>query len=358
MILSYDSCATAAEKIRWISFPDPVLEVNGLPWFGENAPELFRLPKRLRESVRLPVWNLAMSPSGGRIRMRSDCTSLFIRLEYPDLSRMHNMHTYGQSGVDLYIDGVYVRTAIPTDSVFVEFSYFDGIGSRIRDLTLYLPLYKGVRVIALGVNPEAQFQSPPPYIPAKPVVYYGTSITQGGCASRSGMSYPSIIGRKLNIDFVNLGFSGNGRGDPEVARAMTEIDAACYVLDFGLNNRTADSLAMVFGPFLEILRKAKPETPIIAISPPHYTNGFPFYTDNPNNRRMRDVIHAEVARRSKAGDTRLVFVDGFDLLGPDLADGVVDGGHPNDLGFQAMADRLMPTLIRILNLPDAERLIK
>ncbi len=340
----------AAEPTRWITFPDAVFEVDGLPWFSENAPDLFRLPKRLKDVVRPPVWSLATHPSGGRIRFRSDCTTLRIRLEYPDLSRMQNMHTYGQSGVDLYIDGHYVRTAIPSDTTYVEFTYFEGIGKRTRDLTLYLSLYKGVRVHAIGVNPEAQIQPHPPFILDKPVVYYGTSITQGGCASRPGMSYPAIIGRELNIDYVNLGFSGNGKGDPEVARAMTEIDAACYVLDFGLNNRTADSLAVVFGPFLDILRREKPEIPVIAVSPPHYTQGFPFYTDNPNNSRMRDVILEEIATRIRRGDRLLYFVDGYDLLGPELADGVVDGGHPNDLGFRAMADGLIPTIVRVLNL--------
>ena len=347
------SSLNAAETVRWISFPDPAFEVNGLPWFSENAPDLFRLPKRLKDRVRPPVWSLATNPSGGRIRFRSDCTTLCIRLEYPDLSRMQNMHTYGQSGVDLYIDGNYVRTAIPADSTFVEFSYFEGIGKRTRDLTIYLSLYKGVKVLAIGVNPEARIMPHPPFILDKPVVYYGTSITQGGCASRPGMSYQAMIGRDLNIDFVNLGFSGNGRGEPELARAMTEIDAACYVLDFGLNNRTADSLALVFGPFLDILRREKPGTPVIAVSPPHYTNGFWFFNDNPNNREMRDVIQGAVADRIRKGDRLLYFVDGFDLLGPELADGVVDGGHPNDLGFRAMADGLIPTLIRVLNLADS-----
>lgn len=358
LLLFLYSSLTAADNIRWIEFPDPAFKVNGLAWFSENTPDLFRLPKRIKSELRPSLWDLAKMPSGGRIRFRSACTSLYIRLEYPDLTRMRNMHNYGQSGLDLYIDGHYVRTASPNKETTVEYKYFDGIGKRMRNLTIYLPIYKGVKVKAIGVNPEAEIVPPLPYILDKPVVYYGTSITQGGCASRSGMSYQAILGRKLNIDFVNLGFSGNGKGDPEVARAMTEIDAECYVLDFGLNNGTAEAVAEVYAPFIEILRQSKPDIPIISISPTYYTREFYFYTDLPTNSEMREVIQGEIARRIRNGDKNIYFVDGYDLLGPDLADGLVDAGHPNDLGFQAIADRLMSTLIRVLNLPDATPLIR
>ena len=357
-ILFLSNSLYGEDNINWISFPDPVFEINGLAWFNENSPDLYRLPIRMKEKVRPPVWSLAQQTSGGRIRFRSDCTTLAIRLEYPDLSRMQNMHTFGQSGVDLYIDGHYVRTAIPNKSTDVEFYYFKNIAKREREITLYLPLYKGVKVLQIGMNKGAEISPAQPFILDKPVVYYGTSITQGGCASRSGMSYQAILSRRLNLDFVNLGFSGNGKGDPELAEAMTEIDASCYVLDFGLNNGSAESLAKVYGPFLDILRRAKPEILIIAISPPYYTQGFLFYTDDQRNSEMRDVIRNEVARRIAAGDKNILFVDGFELLGPDLVDGLVDGGHPNDLGFQAMADRLIPTMVRVLGLASVKTLFK
>src|SRR5208283_5052762 len=106
-----------------------------------------------------------------------------------------------------------------------------------------------------------------PWALPRPVVFYGTSITQGGCASRSGMSYQAILGRMLNIDFVNLGFSGNGMGEPEMAQAVGDIDAACYVLDFGQNNQKVEALEKVYAPFLATLRAKHPDTPILAITP-------------------------------------------------------------------------------------------
>ena len=127
-----------------------------------------------------------------------------------------------------------------------------------RDITLYLPLYMPVKVLGIGVDTEARVAPAKPFALAKPVVFYGTSITQGGCASRPGMSYEAILGRRLNIDFVNLGFSGNGLGEPEVARAVAEIDAAGFVLDFGANHKTGEAMREAYAPFLDAVRARHP----------------------------------------------------------------------------------------------------
>src|SRR5205807_9956158 len=163
----------------------------------------------------------AQSPSGGRIRFRTNSTAVAIRLEYPGPPRMKNMHAFGQTGVDLYADGVYRVTAIADADAkpgkTQDYTYFKNQPRVDRDITLYLPLYSPVKVLGIGLDPDARVQEPRPFAVKAPVVFYGTSITQGGCASRSGMSYQAILGRMLNVDFVNLGFSGNGMGEPELA---------------------------------------------------------------------------------------------------------------------------------------------
>jgi hypothetical protein len=98
--------------LRWVQLPNPQMEVDGLPWYGENGGELFRLPIKLKDTYRQPVWELAQSPSGGRIRFRTNSTALAIRLDYPEPPGMKNMHAFGQTGVDLYADGMYRGTAI------------------------------------------------------------------------------------------------------------------------------------------------------------------------------------------------------------------------------------------------------
>jgi lysophospholipase L1-like esterase len=342
--------------LRWIDLPSPQLEVNGLAWFPENGGELFRLPARLKDTVPAPVWNLARSPSGARIRFRTDSSVLAIRLEYPSPPNMRNMHAFGQTGVDLYVDGIYRGTAIAEKDAApgktYEHTYFDLPRNprREREITLYLPLYKPVKVLALAVDKQARIQHAAPFALPKPVVFYGTSITQGGCASRSGMSYQAILGRMLNVDYVNLGFSGNGKGEPAVARAVAEIDAACFVLDFAQNNKTVESLREVYAPFLEILRSKHAETPILAITPIYSARESWPGVSRDTLEGMRAHIRDVVSRRIASGDRHLQLIEGTDLLGPSRGDGLVDGTHPNDLGFQWMAEGLAARLSEVLGL--------
>jgi len=341
-------------SLRWIELVNPQLQVNGLPWYSENGGKLFRLPERLKDTYRKPVWELAQSPSGGRIRFRTDSPTLAIRLEYPSPPPDDtSMHAFGQAGVDLYIGQVYWGTVTADKSAkagkVFEHCYFD-LGGRPRierEITLYLPLYMPVKVLALGVDAQATMRPPRAFALAKPVVFYGTSITQGGCASRPGMAYQAILGRRLNLDFVNLGFSGNGKGEPEVAQTAAANDAAAFVLDFAQNNQSVAALQQVYAPFIETLRAKHPDTPILAITPIYSASEL---LDSVRNEGMRGLIRNVVSRRIADGDRNLQLVEGTDLLGPSRGDGLVDGTHPNDLGFEWMAEGLATRLAQVLGL--------
>jgi GDSL-like Lipase/Acylhydrolase family/N-terminus of Esterase_SGNH_hydro-type len=339
--------------MRWLDFPNEQLPVFGLPWFRETTPEVWRLPARLKDVVREPVWNLALQPSGGRIRFATDATSVAIRLRYERHGRMHNMCTVGQMGVDLYADGRYWRTAFPTEAGDLEATYFAETPREQRQLTLYLPLYHPVKVRAVGVDDDATVGPPAPFAVPRPVVFYGSSITQGGCASRGGLSYQAILGRALNIDFVNLGLSGNGRGEPELARALAEIDAAAFVIDFAQNCPTVEELRERYAPFLRVIRDAHPRTPMVCITPILSVSELHSAAARDRLGAMRQVIRDAVAERRQGQDERITLVEGYDLLGPGGVEGFVDGSHPNDLGFQSMADGLMPVIRRVLGLQPA-----
>ena len=335
--------------LSWILPQDTRLSIHGLPWLAENNGELIRLPRRLESQIPKPVWNLGLSPSGGRIRFRTSSSSVAIRLEYPSAPNMANMHAFGQTGVDLYMDGVYRSTAIaPKDAApgkTVEHIFFDNLPKQPRDITLYLPLYKPVKVISIGLDDDAKIEKSRRFATAKPVVFYGTSITQGGCASRSGLAYQAILARQLNVDFVNLGFSGNGKGEPAVASMTAEIDASLFVLDFSQNNPTIDSVREVYAPFIGVLREKHPQIPILAITPIASASHTPRFEEY--RRHIREVVNRLIA----AGDKRLTLVEGLDLLGFNRLDGLVDGVHPNDLGFQWLADGLAPVIAKTLALP-------
>ncbi|HVT93955.1 MAG TPA: SGNH/GDSL hydrolase family protein [Bryobacteraceae bacterium] len=346
------SAVVAQPALRWIPLPDARLEVDGLPWYSENGGDLSRLPVKLKDSFRKPVWDLAQSPSGARIRFRTNSSTLAIRLEYPQPPAMKNMHAFGQTGVDLYIEGVYRGTAIAgPDSkpgLAQEHIYFKAQPRTSRELTLYLPLYMPVKVLGIGVDADATIETANPFALPKPIVFYGTSITQGGCASRSGMSYQAILCRRLNTDFVNLGFSGNGKGEPEMAQAVAGLDASCFVLDFAQNNETVESLKNVYAPFVEAIRAKHPDTPIVVVTPIYSAREA--WGRDARLDGMRELIRDVAARRIAAGDRNIQIVEGADLLGPSQGDGLVDGTHPNDLGFEWMADGLARRLSKMLSL--------
>ena len=351
-LLTASLFAQAPPALTWIPLPDARIEIDGLPWYRENAGELYRFPQRLKDTLPKAVWSLSQSPSGGRLRFRTDSNKLAIRVEYPGPPNMANMHAFGQTGVDLYLDGVYRGTAFAAKDSGpekpVEKIYFDfGSGPRRqREVLLYLPLYKGAKILGLGVDGEAKFERATAFAHAKPVVYYGTSITQGGCASRPGMAYQAILGRLLNLDFVNLGFSGNGKGEPEVARAVAELDASVFVLDFSQNNLTVASVAAVYDPFIATLREKHPRTPILAITP--ILQASEPLNPKSETEGMREHIRKVVSARIGAGDKNLHLIEGTDLIGANRLDGYVDGVHPNDLGFQWMAEGIAPRVAKLL----------
>jgi lysophospholipase L1-like esterase len=336
---------------EWKPVTSPNVDVAGLPWFQENKGEFWRLPARSKDAFPAPVWNLALDPTGGRIRFRTDSSTVAVKLEWPRPPGMRNMHAFGQSGVDLYVGDTYWSTATPDKDAspgkVYEHVYFKGQPRAMRDITIYLSLYSPVKVVEIGLDKDATVEKAKAFAVAKPVVFYGTSITQGGCASRAGMSYQAILGRRLNLNHVNLGFSGNGRGEAALARAVAEIDAAAFVLDFAQNNGSVESLAQVYDPFIAILREKHPDTPIVAITPIYAANEA---SGGQRNEQMRALIRKVVSARIGAGDTRLQLVEGTDLLGPSRVDGLVDGTHPNDLGFQWMADGLVERLRKLLGL--------
>ena len=328
-----------------IPFPDERLVACGLPWFEENAHGLSRLPVRLKDTFRAPVWALAQQTSGVRIRFRTDSPSLRIKAKSAGLGQAHHMTSVMKNGLDIYVDGRYKGSAWPNSKRAINRSLSPiGPASELRDITIHLPLYGSVKIEQIILAPGSTVAPPTAFALPKPIVYYGSSITQGGCASNAGLSYQAILGRRLNTDFVNLGFSGNGVGEPEVARAVAEIDASAFVLDYWANPSPA-VYERTLPPFVGILRAKHPTVPILITSP--------FY--NPFRERIqalkRETARRFVDERRAAGDGNVHYVEGLEMISEDTAWGLVDARHANSLGFYLCANRLEPHLRRVLKLP-------
>lgn len=332
-----------------IAFPDARLKINGLAWFDEDKPELRRLPARLKDTFRPPVWSLAQQPSGGRIRFKTDSTKIGIVAQNPDTSTMHHMTTVGQSGFDLYVNGEYISSAWPDKSGTIVKEWSTGTQRELRDITIYLPLYKGVTVKELVLERDGKIEAPTAFALPKPVVYYGSSITQGGCAENPGLSCQAIVSRWLNLDFVNLGFSGNGLGELAVAKAIAEIDAACFVLDYW-GNPSPEVYKETLPGFVDTLRAKYPKTPIIIPGPYYFPAEATSLETKARQDEKRVIARGFVDARRKTGDAFISYVDGLEMLSREHADGLVDGVHANSIGFYFCAKGLEPHLRRALNL--------
>jgi lysophospholipase L1-like esterase len=302
--------------------------------------------------VRPAVWNLSHDSAGLCARFITDATAISARwtLRKESLAMPH-MPASGVSGVDLYVkkDGKWhwLGSGRPDKFPVNQKSLAAGLTPDRREYLLYFPLYNGIEALEIGVSQGASFEPAPPR-PAgvKPIVFYGTSILQGGCASRPGMAYPAILARRLDWPHINLGFSGNAWSEPEMSRLLAELDPAVYVLD-PLPNMTAKMVAERMEPFIQILRQAHPKTPIVLVECVPYPDGelvgLRRERSTNGNAQLREVYE----RLRKAGDKKLFYVPATNLLGQD-GEGTVDGTHPTDLGFMRMADAIEPTLRRAL----------
>jgi hypothetical protein len=255
----------------------------------------------------------------------------------------------GQSGFDLYVDGAYRNSAWPDKTGQIRKDWTLGPDRRLREVTLYLPLYKAVTLQGITLDADSKIEEPAPYAIQNPVVFYGSSITQGGCAENPGLSFTAILGRRLNVDFINLGFSGNGLGEPAVATALAELSPSAYVLDYW-GNPSPEMYRDTLPGFVATLRARHPKVPILITSP----FWFPSESGSPEahatQERKRSITSDFVKARRKAGDRQIFFVDGLTMISPAQSHGLVDGVHPNSLGFQFCADGLEPHLRRVLKL--------
>ncbi|HLP75709.1 MAG TPA: SGNH/GDSL hydrolase family protein, partial [Candidatus Paceibacterota bacterium] len=212
-----------------------------------------------------------------------------------------------------------------------------------------LPLYNGVQSGEIGVPSGAHLEKAGAWGPGdrKPIVYYGTSILQGLSASRPGMVHSAILQRRFNWPTINIGFSGNGKMEPEMAALLAELDPAVYVLDC-LPNLVADEIKVRVEPFVRTLRAAHPQTPIVLVEDrtmpdSRLVSGRMEYY----HRTSRAELRAAFDRLQKSGMKNLHYIQGEHLLGDD-GEGTTDGSHPNDLGFMRQADAFAPVIKPLL----------
>lgn len=331
-----------------------MLAVEGRP-FTERASAWDRLPAEAEGVVRPAVWNLSRDSAGIAVRFTTDSPSIAVRwtLTDPELAMPH-MPATGVSGVDLYgrtNDGWRWAACGRPTGIENERTLVKGLEPIEREWMLYLPLYNGVAAIEVGVTQGSDIAAAA--VRDRPIVFYGTSITHGACASRPGATHVAILGRRLDRPVVNLGFSGNGRLEPEVGRFLVEIDASAFVLDC-LPNLDGRRTAARTEPMVRQIREAHPKTPIILVEDRTYADARFSPGRAARNAENRRAFRTAYEKLLADGVTGLHYVDGDGLLGDD-GEGTVDGSHPTDLGFERQADALEPVLREALETPKGGR---
>lgn len=300
-----------------------------------------RLPLSYKDKVRAPVWNLSKNSAGISVRFLSNTSKIKVKWSVLNDNKMNHMAESGIKGVDLYFKNrgqwQYVNTGRPS-GVDNEAVLVKNMTERMREYKLFLPLYDGLTSLEIGVDENSLIVKPDP-IGEKPIVFYGTSITQGGCASRPGMVHTSIISRELDVEVVNFGFSGNGRMETELVELISAIDAAFYVIDC-LPNMTAEQVEERTIPLVDLLRAKHPETPIILVENLIYESAF---LDDKYRLELEEknlTLKNQYDELRYRGDNNVMYIDNSGAMAGSH-EGTVDGVHFTDLGFQLFATYLM-----------------
>lgn len=346
-LLGFASISTIAQtnanaltmKILWSDIRS--FGVEGRGWDDTKA-FYDRLPAKAEGVVRQPVWDLSRNSAGMCVRFVTDATTIHARwaLTEPWLY-LANMTAIGKSGLDLYVkmDGGWRWLAVGQPSAQTnEVTLVKDLIPGKREYLLYLPLYNGTKFVELGISPTNVVEKAPAWGAGerKPIVFYGTSILQGCAASRPGMVHSAILQRQFHWPVINLGFSGNGKMEPEMADLLAELDPSVYVIDC-LPNMVAAEIKERAEPLVKKLRAAHPAVPIVLVE--DRTMQGAFLTQGQMewyHLKDRAELKAAFDRLQQSGVKNLYYIPGEHLFGDD-GEGSTDGSHPNDLGFTRQA---------------------
>ncbi len=333
--------------IIWLDARQAPFVIFGLQ-YDEGQGCFVRMPQAVADAVNDGVAHLNRNTAGGRVRFRTNSTFIGIRAVMKNEGMMSHFTLAGQSGFDLYRSvageqSKYVGTYIPPMGIKEGYSSSRWVDGQMADYTINFPLYDRVEALYIALKKDALIEAPTAYRNELPVVYYGSSITQGGCASRPGNCYQAILARRLDIDYTNLGFSGSARAEESMVKYLASLPMSVFVSDYDHNAPTLEHLQATHEPLYRAVRAAQPDLPIILISAPDVLYNPAVYEPR------REVVLETYRRAREAGDENVYLVDGADLFAGEDADScTVDGCHPNDLGFYRMALAIEAVLAKLI----------
>ncbi len=307
-----------------------------------------RMPKEIAEKVNAGVAQLYANTAGVRARFCTDSPFVAIRAEWDAWTTFAHMTHAGVSGLDLYAVSpqahrqTYLHSFLPSSKRSQNgFECLMPVSGKMSDYVLNFPLYNNVSKLYIGVKEGSHFEEPMKYANALPAVFYGSSITQGGCASRPGNCYQNYLSRVFDLDYVNLGFSGSGCGEDTIIEYLANLEMSAFISDYDHNSPNPEHLSRTHEKLYRAVREKHPDVPYIMLSRPDYRG-------REEDDRRRAVIMQTYQNALSGGDRKVWFVDGASIFSGDCADScTVDGTHPNDLGFYRFFKALQPIFEKI-----------
>ena len=331
--------------IVWYDVQSEPFEIYGLVADAEKP--FSRMPRSVASLASENVGILCERPAGGRIRFSTDSPYIAIKAVMPYVEPMAHMTLTGSAGFDLYVDengkSEYACTFVPPANMKDGYECVrDMYPATRRELgdsicyTINMPLYNEVSKVYIGIKQGSKLGGGAKYRKVAPVVYYGSSITQGACATRPGNAYQAMISRKYNVDFRNFGFSGNCKGEAVLATYFSGLDTSVFVCDYDHNTPNAEHLENTYFPFYEEYRKKQPNTPYIMV-----TRVDCLWNSVGMINACREVIHNAYLKAKAQGDENVYFIDGSEIFkGAQRGSCLADGGHPTDIGFLRMSESI------------------
>ncbi len=327
----------------WFDAKEAPFEIYGVKYDEEEGCYV-RMPQAAAQAVSRGVSVLRKWTAGGRVRFHTDSTYIAIRAVMENSKPASHMPLTAQSGFDLYHKDkkgkeIYYHTLVPPQGITEGYSSGKHTDGADTDYTINFPLLDGVKELYIALKKDAHVSAPTPYTVEKPVVYYGSSITHGACASRPGNTYEAFISRNLDADHINLGFSGKAKGELAMAEYIASLDMSAFVMDYDHNTPSEQHLLETHEPFFKAIRAANPDLPVIFVTAPNTRlRGDANYFSRGNLGTRRNIIRRTYENALIAGDDNVYFINGYDLFNGDGYDAcTVDGTHPNDLGFFRMS---------------------
>lgn len=310
-----------------------------------TEPIFRRVPADVAEATNPGVVRLCRETAGGRVRFSTDSQYVAIRAIIPTVGRNSHMTLIQSAGFDLYqdtpTDSRFIKAFIPPVKMTGGYEQIVRFGSRkMRHFTIHFPLHSVVSDLEIGLQNDAVIGPEMPYRNKLPIVIYGSSIVHGTGACRPGLAYSNILCRRMGMNILNYGFSGNAKGEPAIANWLAEQEMCCFVSDYDHNAPNPEHLAATHRPLYDTIREKHPDIPYIMITKPNIATNL-----NEANEQRKDII-LDTFRYAKAkGDKRVYYIDGESFfMGKYEYECTLDGVHPNDLGYVLMADGIEDTL--------------